>query len=449
MNRRMVFFLVGQILKAEAALLALPLIVSLLYKESGYLSFLITIGIALVLGFGLTLISRPKNKVIYAKEGFVVVALAWLVMSAVGALPFVISGSIPSYVDALFETVSGFTTTGSSLIPDVEGLEHGILFWRSFTHWIGGMGVLVFVLAVIPNFSDRSIHLIRAEMAGPIIGKLVPKAKQTARILYLIYIALTVIEMIMLLFGGMTPFESAVHAFGTAGTGGFGIKGDSISGYSPYCQWVITAFMLIFGINFNLFYFILLRKIQVVFKNGELWAYFGVVAVCVGIITFNIMPLFEGFSEAIRHAAFQVASMITTTGYATSDFNQWPELSKGIMFILMFIGGCAGTYAVALGQPVRVEIVMPILLGLVFIIIGNYLPKCKQNYTIGIKIPWTLDSEENWNKTHRFAGRIWVVCGFLMILTAFFDIFWLFFIFTIPMVFGPLLYSYILHKKGI
>ena len=345
MNRRMVFFLVGQILKAEAALLALPLIVSLLYKESGYLSFLITIGIALVLGFGLTLISRPKNKVIYAKEGFVVVALAWLVMSVIGALPFVISGSIPSYVDALFETVSGFTTTGSSLIPDVESLEHGILFWRSFTHWVGGMGVLVFVLAVIPNFSDRSIHLIRAEMAGPIIGKLVPKAKQTARILYLIYIALTVTEMIMLLFGGMTPFESAVHAFGTAGTGGFGIKGDSISGYSPYCQWVITAFMLIFGINFNLFYFILLRKIQVVFKNGELWAYFGVVAVCVGIITFNIMPLFESFSEAIRHASFQVASMITTTGYATSDFNQWPELSKGIMFILMFIGGCAGSTA--------------------------------------------------------------------------------------------------------
>ncbi len=345
MNRRMVFHLVGQILKAEAALLALPLLVSLIYKESCYLSFIITIGIALTLGFALTLISRPKNHIIYAKEGFVVVTLAWISMSIVGCLPFIISGSIPSFVDALFETVSGFTTTGSSIVPNVEILDKGILFWRSFTHWVGGMGVLVFVLAVIPNFSDRSIHLIRAEMPGPIIGKLVPKARQTARILYLIYIVLTLLEIIMLLFGGMSLFESSVHSFGTAGTGGFGIKGDGLAGYNSYCQWVIAVFMMIFGINFNLFYFILLFKIRSVFKSVELWAYIGIITVATGIITADIMSRFDSFADSVRHAFFQVASMITTTGYATADFAQWSDLATGILLLLMFIGGCAGSTA--------------------------------------------------------------------------------------------------------
>ena len=330
MNRRMVFYLIGQMLKVEAALMALPLIVSLIYRESSYLAFLISIGIALGFGFLMTILSRPKTRVFYAKEGFVIVSLAWIAMSLIGAAPFVISGEIPSFIDAVFETISGFTTTGSSIVRNVEAL---------------GMGVLVFVLAIMPKFSDRSIHLIRAEMAGPIVGKLVPKAKDTAKILYLIYIAMTVIETIFLLFGGMSLFESVVHSFGTAGTGGFGIKADSIGGYSPYCQWVITVFMLLFGINFNLYYFLLLRNFRSIFKNLELWVYIGVITVSTGIITANILSRFGGFFDALRYAAFQVSSVVTTTGYATADFDLWPSLSKGIIFILLFLGGCAGSTA--------------------------------------------------------------------------------------------------------
>lgn len=341
----MVFYLTGQMLKVEAALLILPLIVSLYYKSACFTSFLITIGIALAVGFLLTLISRPQNHVIYAKEGFVVVTLSWISMSLIGALPFTISGEIPSYVDAVFETVSGFTTTGASIVENVENLSRGILFWRSFTHWVGGMGVLVFVMAIIPNFSDRSIHLIRAEMPGPIVDKLVPKAKETAKILYLIYIGLTVVEIVLLLFGGMSLFESTVHTFGTAGTGGFGIKLDSVGGYNSYIQWVIAIFMLIFGINFNIFFLILIRRFRSVFKNVEMWTYFGIVGVSVAIITANIMPLCKNFSESLRLSAFQVSSIITTTGYATTDFNLWPDLSKYILLLLMFCGACAGSTA--------------------------------------------------------------------------------------------------------
>ncbi len=345
MNRKMVFYLTGQIIKAEAALLLLPLAVSLIYKENCYLPFIITIGVALAVGFAMTLISRPKDRVIYAKEGFVVVAFAWVFMSLIGALPFTLSGEIPSYVDAVFETVSGFTTTGSSIVRDVESLSHGILFWRSFTHWVGGMGVLVFVLAIMPKFSDRSIHLIRAEMPGPIVGKLVPKAKETARILYLIYLVMTIVQTVLLLFGGMSLFDSIVHTFGTAGTGGFGIKADSVGGYSPYCQWVITIFMFLFGINFNLYYFLLIRHFRSIFKNIEMWTYIAIVFVSTGIITANILSRFDSFADALRAAAFQVSSIVTTTGYATADFNLWPSLSKGILFLLLFVGGCAGSTA--------------------------------------------------------------------------------------------------------
>ena len=345
MNRKMVIYLIGQMLKVEAALMALPLIVSLIYKENCYLAFLISIGVALGLGFLMTILFRPKTRVFYAKEGFVIVALAWIAMSLIGATPFVISGEIPSFVDAVFETISGFTTTGSSIVRDVEALSKGILFWRSFTHWIGGMGVLVFVLAIMPKFSDRSIHLIRAEMAGPIVGKLVPKAKDTAKILYLIYIAMTALQVVLLLFGGMNLFDSMVYSFGTAGTGGFGIKANSVGGYSPYCQWVITIFMLLFGINFNLYYFLLLRNFRSVFKNVELWVYVGVITISTGIITANILSRFDGFFDALRHAAFQVSSIATTTGYATDNFDLWPTLSKGIIFLLLFIGGCAGSTA--------------------------------------------------------------------------------------------------------
>lgn len=345
MNRRMIFYVIGQIINTEAALLLLPMSVSLYYREGCFSAFLITAGIALLVGLALTLISRPGNHLIYAKDGFVIVTLAWLAMSLIGALPFVISGEIPNYVDAFFETVSGFTTTGASILTDVEKMSRGLLFWRSFTHWIGGMGVLVFVMAIIPNISDRSIHIIRAEMPGPIVGKLVPKLKNTAKILYLIYIAMTVAEVVFLLCGGMSFYDSVVHTFATAGTGGFGVKADSIAGYSPYLQWVITIFMLLFGINFNLYYLILIRRFRSVFRSTEMWSYIGLVVISVAAITVNIYPVYQNFSEALRLSAFQVSSIITTTGYATADFNLWPEMSKGILLFLMFIGGCAGSTA--------------------------------------------------------------------------------------------------------
>ena len=313
MNRKMVFYMIGKIVQAEAAMLLLPLVVALLYKETP-LPFLITIGIALVLGIALSLIFKPKDRVIYAKEGFVIVAFAWIALSLIGCIPFVLSGALPNFFDAFFETVSGFTTTGASVMADVESMPHGVLMWRSFTHWVGGMGVLVFIMAIIPSVTDRSIHILRAEMPGPIVGKLVPRAKQTARILYLIYVFLTAAEVILLVCGKMPLFDALVHSFGTAGTGGFGIKADSIGSYSTYCQVVITIFMLVFGVNFNLYFLALLRNFRSLFKSQELWCYLGIFGVATALITANI-------------------------------YNLWPDLSRSILFLLMFVGGCAGSTA--------------------------------------------------------------------------------------------------------
>ena len=345
MNRRMVFYVLGQMFKVVAGLMTLPFIVSLIYKEECMWSFLISIAIALVVGVLLSVICKTSNSVIYAKEGFVIVALSWIAMSAVGALPFFISGEIPSYVDAFFETVSGFTTTGASILTDVEAMSKGLLFWRSFTHWVGGMGVLVFIMAIIPKMSDRSIHILRAEMPGPIVGKLVPKARDTAKILYLIYIVMTIIQFVMLLFGGMSVFESIVHAFGTAGTGGFGIMSDSISGYSAYIQWVITVFMFLFGINFNLYYLLIFRKPKIALKSEELWVYVGISVAAVVAITVNTFPMYDSVGESVRHSAFQVASLMSTTGFSTTDFNLWPGFSKSILLFVMFTGACAGSTA--------------------------------------------------------------------------------------------------------
>ncbi|MBE6770128.1 MAG: TrkH family potassium uptake protein [Ruminococcaceae bacterium] len=345
MNRRMVFYMLGKIIFVEALLLTLPFAVSLIYKESCAWSFLITIGIALAVGLILTVLSKPSTRLIYAKEGFVLVAIAWILMSLIGALPFTISGEIPNYVDAIFETVSGFTTTGASILTNIEALSHGTLFWRSFTHWVGGMGVLVFVMALVPSLCDRSIHILRAEVPGPVVGKLVPKIKQTAKILYLIYIALTLVQVILLWCGDMNLFESLIHSFGTAGTGGFSSKADSIAGYSAYSQWVITIFMLVFGLNFNIFFFILIKRVKSVLKNEEMWAYFGIVAVSIAIVTANTAPIYETFAEALRHSAFQVASIISTTGYTTADYTLWPQLIKTLLLILMIIGSCAGSTA--------------------------------------------------------------------------------------------------------
>ncbi len=345
MNRRMVLYTVGTVAKLIAALMVLPLAVSLIYGEDCYMSFLISIVISLAFGFALSIFSKPSSKVIYAREGFVIVSLAWIVISALGALPFFISGEIPSYIDAFFEMVSGFTTTGASILTDVEAMSKGLLFWRSFSHWIGGMGVLVFVLAVMPSVSDRSIHILRAESPGPIVGKIVPKMRETARILYLIYIVFTLAEIIFLLFGGLSVFESVVYSLGTAGTGGFGIKADGMASYSPYVQWVITVFMLVFGVNFNFYYLILSKRLKTAIKSEEVWTYLGIVLVCGAVITANILPKFGNLSDAIRHAFFQVSSIITTTGYATDDFNLWPGFSKTIILLLMFTGACAGSTA--------------------------------------------------------------------------------------------------------
>ncbi|MBQ9747126.1 MAG: TrkH family potassium uptake protein [Clostridia bacterium] len=349
MNYRIVSYTVGRILLLEAALFMLPLAVSIIYAgtdgTASVKAFLISAAIALGAGLLLTFVLGKDNKLIFAREGFAIVSVTWVLMSAVGALPFVISGEIPNYIDAFFETVSGFTTTGASILTDVEAMSHGMLFWRSFTHWLGGMGVLVFIMAILPQDSGRSMHIMRAEMPGPIVGKLVPKIKDTAKILYLIYLALTLVEVVLLLFGGMSLFDSLLHAFGTAGTGGFGIKADSLGGYSPYLQWVITVFMLIFGVNFNLYYLILIGQFRSAVKSTELWVYGAIVALSGVFIAINISPMYSGAGEAVRHAFFQVASIITTTGYSSVDFNLWPGFSKAVLVVLMFIGGCAGSTA--------------------------------------------------------------------------------------------------------
>ena len=346
MNRRMIFYMVGNIILLEAALLILPALVALCYQEmNGVFSFSLTIIIAALTGGAMKLIFKPSNRVIYAREGFIIVTFAWIFLSLLGCLPFIISREIPNFFDAFFETVSGFTTTGASILRDVESMSYGMLFWRSFTHWLGGMGVLVLIMAILPTDSGRSIHILRAEMAGPVVGKIVPKIKETAKILYVIYLGMTVLEFIFLLFGGMSAYDAAVHALGTAGTGGFGIHGDSIAGYNAYIQWVITIFMVLFGVNFNLFYFLLLRKFKTVFNNRELWFYFGVLLVSAGIVTYSIYPIYNNFSDSVRHSCFQVASIVSTAGFSTADFNLWPDLAKGVLFILMFLGGCAGSTA--------------------------------------------------------------------------------------------------------
>ena len=345
MNYKMILSTIGRMLMVLSGLLMLPLIVAVIYGENTITPILISAVVPFVLGISLYLAFKTKNHVIYAKEGFAIVALVWILFSVFGAFPFILSGEIPSFVDAFFETVSGFTTPGSSILTDVEAMSKSLLFWRSFTHWVGGMGVLVFVMALIPNISDRSIHLLRAEVPGPIVGKVVPRIKDSARILYIIYIVLTLVETIMLFAGGMSLFDSVVHSLGTAGTGGFGIKADSIGGYSNYSQWVIAIFMMVFGINFNIYYMILVGKIKSAFKSEEFWTYVGMIVSATVLIAINIYPYQKDLSDTIRHSFFQVAAILTTTGYSTQDFDLWPTLSKTILLLFMFSGACAGSTA--------------------------------------------------------------------------------------------------------
>ena len=343
MNKRMIAYILGILLLCEAGLMLLPTVVSLIYGESAVTSFLISI--ALLVATGLVLVAmKPKNKTIYARHGLVIVALGWVLMSLFGALPFYFSGEIPSYLNALFEAVSGFTTTGSSILTDVEALSKSMLFWRSFTHWIGGMGVLVFIMAVLPLAGGGGdLHLMRAESPGPNVSKLVPKSSKTAQILYSIYLVMTLLQIIILLAGGMPLFDSITLTFGTAGTGGFSILNSGIASYSPFCQGVITVFMALFGINFNIYFLLLCKKFKDAFKSEELWTYLAIMFSAIVVIAINVRDMFASFGEALHHSAFQVSSVMTTTGYATTDFNQWPELSRMIMLGVMCVGACAGS----------------------------------------------------------------------------------------------------------
>ena len=346
MNYKMVVFVLGRIFCIEAVLMLFPMLCAACYGEWYLLpAFLLPAVLLAVLGLAASL-RTPKNTTIFARDGLAIVALVWVLMSAFGALPFVISGEIPSFIDAFFETVSGFTTTGSTILTDVEALSHGTLFWRSFAHWVGGMGVLVFAMAVLPMTDGRAMHLMRAEVPGPTVGKISSKLSDSAKILYAIYFAMTLTEVILLCAGGMPLFDSLIHSFGSAGTGGFSNKALSVGAYNnPYFEIVIGVFMLLFGINFNLYYFLLLRRFRDAFCSEEMLTYLGIVAFSTVTITLNILHLYDGVGTALRTAFFQVSSIITTTGYASADFNLWPTYSRTVICILTFIGACAGSTA--------------------------------------------------------------------------------------------------------
>ena len=344
MNYRMIAYVLGRIGLIEAALLAVPLVVALLYGETALLTaWLAPIAVLILLGLAVGL-RAPKDTAIYAREGLVVVAAAWVLLSVFGAVPFVLSGDIPSCVDAFFETVSGFTTTGSSILTDVEALHRSTAFWRSFTHWVGGMGVLVFAMAVLPMGDGRAMHLMRAEVPGPTVDKISSKLRDTAKILYGIYFVMTVAETLLLLAGGMPLYDALINAFGSAGTGGFSHLGASIGQYNNlYYEMVIGVFILLFGINFNIYYLLLLRHVKDAFRSEELRVYLGIVAASVVAIALNISRLYGGFVHALRYSFFQVASIITTTGFGTADFDQWPTFSRTVLVMLMFCGACAGS----------------------------------------------------------------------------------------------------------
>ena len=342
MNGSIIRYILGYILRLEGILLMIPSITAAVYRETEGFYYL-GVGIFCILLGLLLSFKKPVNSVFYLKEGCVATALSWIFLSLFGALPFFLSREIPSFTDALFETISGFTTTGASILSDVESLSHASLLWRSFTHWIGGMGVLVFLLAIVPMTGGSHMNLMRAESPGPSVGKLVPKVKHTARILYLIYLGMTIIEFILLLLGGMSVFDAINTSFGTAGTGGFGFRNDSFASFSPYIQWVVTIFMILFGVNFNAYYLLLFGGLKKAFGIEEVRCYFIIILISTGIISFQLISNSGEAFKSITDAAFQVASIITTTGFATTDFNLWPQTSKTILVILMFVGACAGS----------------------------------------------------------------------------------------------------------
>lgn len=347
MNYKMMGRFNALILAIEAVFMLPALLISvMLGEDSAVRAFLISMGILLAIAGLLALLSRKATKDFFAREGLICVGSSWILLSALGCLPFVFSGAIPNYVDALFEMASGFSTTGASIISDLTVIPKGILYWRSFSHWLGGMGVLVFLLAIVPVSGQSegfTMHLLRAESPGPDVGKLVPRMRQTAAVLYLTYLTLSVLNLAFLLLGGMPLFDAVCTMFGTAGTGGFGVLNDSLASYSPYIQWVTTVFMLLFGINFSCFYLILLGRLRSVFRDEELRLYLGIVLGSILLLVWNLRGVYGTFSETLRHSAFQVSTIITTTGFATTDFDLWPTFSKTILCILMIVGACAGS----------------------------------------------------------------------------------------------------------
>lgn len=342
MNKSVIIYMLGWILNIEAILLLLPILTALIYGESIVACYVAVAVSCAIIGFACTR-KRPKNLLMFAKEGFVTVSLGWLLLSFFGCMPFVISGEIPHFIDALFEIVSGFTTTGSSILPEVERVSKASLMWRSFSHWIGGMGILVFILAILPMTGDYNMHIMRAESPGPSVGKLVPKIRITAKLLYGIYLFMTLLMGVLLLVGRMPLFDTICMTFGTAGTGGFSCRNSGQAGYTVYQKLVITIFMLLFGVNFNVYYLLLIRKPKDAFKCEEFRGYLGIVAAAIVLITINVRSLFPSLAMAVHHVAFQVATIITTTGYSTVDFDKWPEFSKCILLMLMFVGACAGS----------------------------------------------------------------------------------------------------------
>ena len=412
MNRRLIVNYVGLILIIESVLMAPALIIAL-FKSERASAFAFAVTMFVLLLFGIVFIKlKAWNKRIYAKEGFVIVALSWIFMSVFGCLPFYLSGEIPSIVDSFFETVSGFTTTGCTILTNIEILPMSLLYWRSFTHWLGGLGVLVFMLAIVPLSEGSSLRIMRAESPGPVVGKLVPKIRHTARILYIIYIALTVIETIMLLCGGMPLFDSVVHAFGTAGTGGFSIKNAGIGAYdSNYLQTVISVFMLLFGVNFNVYYLILTKNFKSAFKSSELKLYVGMIVFCTVTIAINTLSYFDTVREALHHSLFQVAAIITTTGYSTTDFNLWPQYSRVLLLLLMTIGACAGST----GGGTKVARLL-----MVFKSVRNYLQKMLHPRSVKlIKIDGKVTAESTINEVFVFYIAFALISAVSIILVSF------------------------------
>ena len=376
MNFRMIKYIIGWLLLFEAAFLLIPMICAVCYGETSFFSFLYSALICLALG-GLFVIRKPKNTTIYAREGFIIVSLSWIFLSLFGALPFMFTGSTKHFVDALFETVSGFTTTGASIFAEVESLPRAILLWRSFTHWIGGMGVLVFVMAFLPLSGGQNMHIMRAESPGPEVSKLVPRVKHTAIILYGIYFALTVLQFLILLCSGMSIFDALNTAFSTAGTGGFGFKNDSFASATAAQQIIVAVFMLIFSVNFNSYYLVLKTKLRDAF-NSEVKVFLAIVLSAIAIITLNIYKSYGSVGEALRHAAFTVSSIISTTGFSSVDFNLWPEISKLVLILIMFMGACAGST----GGGIKISRIIILFKGYIRELGTLIHPRQKKNITI-------------------------------------------------------------------